>query len=151
MEVFATLEVEGWDNVPEGACLLARIVGGRRVLFGVESDKRDAAAALEAATKEAGAAGLDLEVRVVPARYPQGAEKQLVTALTGRVIPPRSLPYAVHVVVQNDSPDWRKVRHWKSDVEHRSSAQGWHKVPSPMQVPKRCVQTLRPSTSVQSA
>lgn len=23
MEVFATLEVEGWDNVPEGACLLA--------------------------------------------------------------------------------------------------------------------------------
>ena len=38
---------------------------------------------------------------MVPARYPQGAEKQLVAALTGRTIPPRALPYVVHVVVQN--------------------------------------------------
>jgi electron transport complex protein RnfC len=87
--------------IVEGARLLARTVGVRRVLFGVESDKRDAAAALAAAAKEVAPDGLDLQVRVVPARYPQGAEKQLVTALTGRVIPPRSLPYAVHVVVQN--------------------------------------------------
>ena len=34
-------------------------------------------------------------------RYPQGAERQLVTALTGRVVPPRALPCAVGVVVQN--------------------------------------------------
>lgn len=87
--------------IVEGARLLARIVGVTRVLFGVESDKREAAAVLAAAAKAAAADGLQLEVRVVPARYPQGAEKQLVTALTGRVIPPRALPYAVHVVVQN--------------------------------------------------
>jgi Na+-translocating ferredoxin:NAD+ oxidoreductase subunit C len=89
------------DAIVEGACLLARIVGVRRVLFGVESDKRDAAAALESAARASAAEGLDLQVRVVPARYPQGAEKQLVAELTGRVIPPRALPYAVHVVVQN--------------------------------------------------
>ena len=87
--------------IVEGARLLARIVGVTRILFGVESDKRDAAAALAAAVQAGPADGLELEVRVVPARYPQGAEKQLVTALTGRVIPPRALPYAVHVVVQN--------------------------------------------------
>jgi len=87
--------------IVEGARLLARIVGVPRILFGIESDKRDAAAALEAAVRETAADGLELEVRVVPARYPQGAEKQLVAALTGRVIPPRALPYAVHVVVQN--------------------------------------------------
>jgi electron transport complex protein RnfC len=92
--------------IVDGAILIARIVGVTRVLFGVESDKRDAAAALEAAAREAsaaapGAGGLALEVRVVPARYPQGAEKQLVAAVTGRQIPPRALPYAVHVVVQN--------------------------------------------------
>jgi len=34
-------------------------------------------------------------------RYPQGAERQLVTALTGRVVPPRALPTAVGVLVQN--------------------------------------------------
>jgi electron transport complex protein RnfC len=41
--------------------------------------------------------------KVVPclARYPQGAERQLVTSLTGRVVPPRGLPSAVKVVVQN--------------------------------------------------
>ena len=87
--------------IVEGAMLMARIVGVPRVLFGVESDKRDAAAALEAATREVEAGALELRVKVVPTRYPQGAEKQLVTALTGRVIPPRMLPYAVHVVVQN--------------------------------------------------
>ncbi len=87
--------------IVEGARLLARIVGVSRVLFGVESDKRDAAAALDAAARERAGADLRLEVVIVPARYPQGAERQLVTALTGRVIPPRALPYAVHVVVQN--------------------------------------------------
>ncbi len=87
--------------IVEGAALLARIVGVRRVLVGVESDKLDAAAALEAAAGSSALHGLDVQVRVVPSRYPQGAEKQLVAALTGRVIPPRSLPYAVHVVVQN--------------------------------------------------
>ena len=30
-----------------------------------------------------------------------GDATRRITALTGRVIPPRSLPYAVHVVVQN--------------------------------------------------
>ncbi|HVP14353.1 MAG TPA: electron transport complex subunit RsxC [Terriglobales bacterium] len=86
--------------VVEGARLIARIVGVPRVLFGVESDKPDAAAALERAARE-GADGLEMRVVVVPSRYPQGAEKQLVHALTGRAIPPRALPYVVHVVVQN--------------------------------------------------
>jgi electron transport complex protein RnfC len=87
--------------IVEGAQVIARIVGVARVLFGVESDKRDAAAALAAAARDAGSEGIDLQVVIVPARYPQGAERQLVTALTGRVIPPRALPYVVHVVVQN--------------------------------------------------
>jgi electron transport complex protein RnfC len=34
-------------------------------------------------------------------RYPQGAERQLVYALTGHVIPARALPTAVGVLVQN--------------------------------------------------
>jgi electron transport complex protein RnfC len=38
---------------------------------------------------------------MVEARYPQGAERQLVTALTGRTVPPRALPMAVGVIVQN--------------------------------------------------
>ena len=85
----------------EGARVIARVVGVTRVLVGIESDKRDAAEALAAVAREPAADGIEVAVRVVPARYPQGAEKQLVTAVTGRVIPPRALPYAVRVVVQN--------------------------------------------------
>ncbi len=95
------LMLERPRDVVDGAWLLARIVGVPRVVVGIESDKPDAAAALEAATREAETGGVAFEVRVVPARYPQGAEKQLVAAVTGRRIPPRALPYAVHVVVQN--------------------------------------------------
>jgi Na+-translocating ferredoxin:NAD+ oxidoreductase subunit C len=95
------LMVEHPHEVVGGALLLARIVGVPRVLFGVESDKPDAAAALREAAGALPAGDVQVEVRVVPARYPQGAEKQLVAAVTGRHIPARALPYAVHVVVQN--------------------------------------------------
>ncbi len=87
--------------IVEGARLIARIVGVPRILFGVESDKPDAARALEQAAGAIPADGIESAVRIVPSRYPQGAEKQLVAALTGRLIPPRALPYVVHVVVQN--------------------------------------------------
>jgi electron transport complex protein RnfC len=88
-------------GIVEGALRIACIVGVSRVLFGVESDKPDAAAALAAVAREMPADGVGSKVVIVPSGYPQGAERQLVTALTRRVIPPRALPYAVHVVVQN--------------------------------------------------
>ena len=72
------------------------------MLIGIEADKPDADAPLEARrapTRRRAAS----TVEVVPCevRYPQGAERQLVTALTGRVVPPRALPLAVGVLVQN--------------------------------------------------
>jgi electron transport complex protein RnfC len=42
-----------------------------------------------------------LDVVPCEARYPQGAERQLVHAVTGRMVPARALPSAVGVVVQN--------------------------------------------------
>lgn len=88
-------------DVIEGARIMARLVGAKRVLVGVEEDKREAAHELDLV---AGVFVPDaIPVRIVgcQARYPQGAERQLVHALTGRVIPPRALPSAVGVVVQN--------------------------------------------------
>lgn len=102
--------------VVAGGVALARIVGAARVLFGVESDKMDAARALGDAVAAHGEAGVAMHVVPVLARYPQGAEKQLVQAVTGRVVPPRQLPLAVGVLVQNvatalavhDALRWRK-------------------------------------------
>ena len=87
--------------IVQGAVLMARILGVPRVLVGVEADKRLAASALEGAAKDVRHEGVELAVQLVQTRYPQGAEKQLITALTGRVVPARQLPYAVGVVVQN--------------------------------------------------
>ena len=84
----------------EGALIMARIVGAARVLIGVEADKPLAIKALQRALE-----GLPsvTPAHVVPceARYPQGAERQLVAAVTGRTVPPRALPTAVGVLVQN--------------------------------------------------
>lgn len=83
-----------------GALAMARITGVARVLFGVEADKPLAIRALQ---DELARHPAPLPTHVVPcrARYPQGAERQLVAALTGRIVPPRGLPTAVGVLVQN--------------------------------------------------
>lgn len=88
-------------DIVEGALAMARILDVKRVLIGVEVDKAGALDSLRAAAAEAPRDGTTVEVIPCEVRYPQGAERQLVTALTGRVIPPRALPSAVGVLVQN--------------------------------------------------
>jgi electron transport complex protein RnfC len=88
-------------EIVEGALAMARILGLVRVRIGIEADKRDAADALSAACAEAEGTGIAITVGTCAVRYPQGAERQLVAALTGRVVPPRALPTAVGVLVQN--------------------------------------------------
>ena len=92
--------VEHAHEAIEGAMLMARIVGAARVLFGVEADKPLAIGALQRALTDL-PRGIAAHVVPCEARYPQGAERQLVAAVTGRVVPPRALPTAVGVLVQN--------------------------------------------------
>jgi electron transport complex protein RnfC len=88
-------------EVVEGSYAIARAVGARVVFFGVESDKPDAIRALKDAIAAVKPGRLIAEVVPCLARYPQGAEKQLVYAVTRRTVPPRQLPTAVGVLVQN--------------------------------------------------
>jgi len=63
----------------------------------IEDNKMDAVEAMQrAATGRAG-----VEVRVVKTKYPQGGEKQLIKAVTGREVPSGGLPMKAHVVVIN--------------------------------------------------
>lgn len=79
--------------------LLAAIkaVGAEGAIIGIEDNKPDCIAALEAV-----AAGYP-QIQVIPlkTKYPQGGEKQLIFALTGKSVPPGALPMDVGVVVQN--------------------------------------------------
>jgi electron transport complex protein RnfC len=87
-------------EVIEGALAMARILGVGRVAVGVEADKEAVLAPLRNAARSI-LAELSISIDPLEVRYPQGAERQLVEALTGRRVPPRALPTAVGVVVQN--------------------------------------------------
>jgi electron transport complex protein RnfC len=89
------------DHLVEGALVMARILGVRTVLIGIEEDKVNAIEPLESAIARAACGEISVKVMTCEVRYPQGAERQLVTALTKRVVPARALPSAVGVVVQN--------------------------------------------------
>ncbi len=88
-------------EIVEGSLALARIVAAKQVRIGVESDKPDAMRAIEDAIARVPNGGIPVEVVPCLARYPQGAERQLVLATTGRNVPLRQLPTAVGVLVQN--------------------------------------------------
>ncbi|HQN39577.1 MAG TPA: electron transport complex subunit RsxC [Thermoanaerobaculia bacterium] len=79
-----------------GAKLVARAVGAKRIVVGIEANKPEAIAEMRRLAPELG-----IEVGVVATKYPQGAEKQLVYALLQRIVPGGKLPLDVGVVVSN--------------------------------------------------
>ncbi len=89
--------LEQGERLLVGARILARAIGVDKIYIGIENNKPDAIAHLEKL------AGAYLEVEIVPLkmRYPQGGEKQLIAAVTGREVPSGALPIDVGVVVQN--------------------------------------------------
>ncbi|MBN2848132.1 MAG: electron transport complex subunit RsxC [Coriobacteriia bacterium] len=89
------LMLESPDRVVAGARHIARIVGAERVIIAVESNKPDAAEAMRAV------AGDGIEIAVLPTRYPQGAEKQLIYALLKAEVPHGKLPAATGALVHN--------------------------------------------------
>ena len=89
------------EAIVAGALAMARLVGVKRVMVGIEADKMEAVQAMRRAALQVPWKECTFEVVPCEVRYPQGAERQLVTALTGRVVPLRSLPGASGVLVQN--------------------------------------------------
>ena len=80
-----------------GLKLIMRILGLQSAHIAMEDNKPEAAKALkrELDPKDG------IVVDILPAKYPQGAEKQLIYAVTGRQIPSGGLPAAVGCAVFN--------------------------------------------------
>lgn len=83
-------------RVVEGVRVLMKILGLDHAYIGMESNKPEAAEALQKYLVKG-----DIELRRLPVRYPQGAEKQLIQAITGRQVPPGGLPAHVGCAVFN--------------------------------------------------
>ncbi len=88
--------LEAAEPVVVGAMLGARAVGAERIVIAVEDNKMDAVDVLRSAAE-----GTGVHVQVLKTKYPQGGERQLVTAATGRTVPVGGLPKDVGVVVMN--------------------------------------------------
>ena len=89
--------VEHPERVHFGVRIMMQCLGTSRAVIGVERNKPDAVARLRETIPD------DLDVTVVALRvkYPQGAEKMLIKAVTGREVPSGKLPIHVGTVVQN--------------------------------------------------
>lgn len=124
------LMLEHADEILVGLYLLMKAVGVDKGYIGIEANKPDAIALFE--QKTAGRDG----IKVVPLaqRYPQGGEKQLVAAVTGREVPmPPAIPVNVGAVVQNVATAYavyQAVMKRKPLFERYVTVTG-HRVPNP--------------------
>ncbi|HUG39570.1 MAG TPA: electron transport complex subunit RsxC [Longimicrobiales bacterium] len=89
--------VEHPERVHFGIRVMMQCLGVSRAVIGVEKNKPDAVARL----RETVPADLDIAVVALTVKYPQGAEKMLIKAVTGREVPSGKLPMNVGAVVQN--------------------------------------------------
>ena len=91
------LMLEYPGDIVKGMRIMMKILGVKRGIIGIESNKPDAVKVmLDAIKDEEG-----MEVNVFPVKYPQGAEKQLIKAALNREVPSGGLPMDVGVIVQN--------------------------------------------------
>lgn len=91
------LMMEKTDEILTGTTLIMKALNVHSAIIGIENNKRDAIAQFTRKSKEY----TGITVQPLKVQYPQGGEKQLIDALTGRQVPSGALPISVGAVVQN--------------------------------------------------
>ncbi|MBI5418434.1 electron transport complex subunit RsxC [Candidatus Poribacteria bacterium] len=91
------LMLEYAKEIVSGIEIIMQATGIKKVYVGIEVNKQDAIDAMKIAGKNT----LGLEVIPLEIKYPQGSEKHLIKAITGREIPSGGLPQDVGVLVNN--------------------------------------------------
>ena len=93
-------------EVLEGCRILAWVLQAERVLIGVEDNKPQAIAAL----KQSLGGDRELQIRVIPTKYPSGGAKQLTQILTGLEVPHGGRSTDIGVLMQNVGTAWAVKR-----------------------------------------
>ncbi len=91
------LMLEKGEEILAGVSVLMKALGVTKAMIGIENNKLNAISHLT----EISRSFTGITVHPLKVKYPQGAEKQLIRALTGREVPSGHLPIDVGVVVQN--------------------------------------------------
>lgn len=95
------LMLERAADIVEGARIIMKILGVKECKIGIECNKPDAIDLMGKAAAAVSGPDCTIVVQALEVKYPQGSEKQLIQALTGRKVPAMALPSVVGVVVQN--------------------------------------------------
>jgi electron transport complex protein RnfC len=88
--------LESIDDLIGGLRLIRYIVGAKHLYVGIENNKSDAISLLHKRLARS-----KMRVVILKTKYPQGGEKQLIRAVTGRVVPVGKLPSDVGCLVMN--------------------------------------------------
>jgi len=89
--------IDNTQGVIDGIRIVLNVTGIQRAFIGIESNKPKALEKFSTLLAD------DPAIKVVrlPSRYPQGGEKQLIYAVTGRKVPAGKLPSEIGALVQN--------------------------------------------------
>ena len=85
------------DEMIEGIRILRYILRSEKVVIAVEDNKPEAIQAIQQSLHGAN----DIELRVIPTKYPSGAAKQLIYLLTGMEVPSGGRSYDIGVLMHN--------------------------------------------------
>lgn len=89
--------MERTDDVVSGLRLIMKALGVKKGAIGIEDNKPEAIEKLRHSVKNYS----DVSVEVLKTKYPQGAEKMLIKAVTGKEVPPGKLPFDAGAAIQN--------------------------------------------------
>lgn len=88
------------DEMKNGLSSLVRFLGIKKVIIGIEKNKKEAVDSMKRLAAE-GIEGCDVSVKVLPSVYPQGGEKVLIYHTTGKFVDEGKLPIDVGCIVIN--------------------------------------------------
>lgn len=91
------LMLEKADEILMGIRIVLRALKIDKAIIGIENNKRDAIEKFKSITKDEPG----IQVAALEVKYPQGGEKQLISALLKREVPKNGLPMDVGAVVHN--------------------------------------------------
>ena len=98
------LIIERAHDIIKGLLLIMKALDVNRAVIAIESNKPKAIESIDGmlkSSKSADFVGKNIALKILPVKYPQGSEKQLIEAILGRRVPPKGLPLDVGCVVHN--------------------------------------------------
>lgn len=94
------------SDIIDGLAIVMRITGASKGVVAIEDNKKNIVPLVEEAIAKAksnpvAGGAYDISVQLMKSKYPQGGEKNITAAITGREIPSGGLPYQIGCIISN--------------------------------------------------